>query len=266
MKNILFKTFVIISIFVLFFIVGCGGGGSDGNPVSSQNTNGSINQNFVGNWYIVKDEGREVYSNTKLKVEYFGLYSNGTFRIISYYITEYYTYVKTQDQIEFDLTGTWSYSNGKLNLKTTEGEFGSFYASISNNNLTLSDGSSPADVYEKRDEDYNDYYFSSINNSFVGNWYFSSVDSKSVIPNNFGNRDSLTINSNGTYSKLDYYSTEYDTYIQIQDSIESNVSGYWSYNNGKIFFVDSGGFFTTKARVEGNSLILGTTNSVVYKK
>ena len=115
MKNIQFKTFVIISIFVLFFIVGCGGGGSDGNPVSSQNTNGSINQNFVGNWYIVKDEGREVYSNTKLKVEYFGLYSNGTFRIISYYITEYSTYVRTQDQIEFDLTGTWSYSNGKRN-------------------------------------------------------------------------------------------------------------------------------------------------------
>ena len=70
MKNIQFKTFVFISIFVLFFIVGCGGGGSDSNPVSSQNTNGSINQNFVGNWYIVKDEGREVYSNTKLKVEY----------------------------------------------------------------------------------------------------------------------------------------------------------------------------------------------------
>ena len=267
MKNILFKTFAILSIFTLFFIVGCGGGGSDGNPVSTQNTSGSINQNFVGDWYIIKDEGRTVYSNSRLRVEYFGLKSNGTFRIISYYITEYSNYVQTQDQIEFDLSGNWSYSNGKLNIKTTDGETASFYVSISNNNLTLSDGTSPADVYEKRDKDYNDYYFSSINNSFVGNWYFSSVDGKTVLPNNSGNKDNLIINSNGTYSKLDYYSTEYDTYIQIQDSVESNISGYWSYNNGKLFFVEpSEGFFATEARVEGNSLILGTTNSAVYKK
>lgn len=154
MKNILFKTFVFVGIFTLFFIVGCGGGSSDGNPVSSQTTNGGINQNFVGDWYIIKDEGRTVYSNSKLRVEYFGLKSNGTFRVISYYITEYSNYVQTLDQIEFDLTGNWSYSNGKLNIISTEGETASLYASLSNNNLTISDGTSPADVYEKRDEVY----------------------------------------------------------------------------------------------------------------
>ena len=187
---------------------------------------------------------------------------------MSFYETEYSTYVQTGEELELDISGTWSYSNGKLNLKFSNGETLSAFASITNNQLNISDGTTPADIYEKRDQDYNDYYFSSINPTFVGNWHFYSVDNKLVQPNNSGNTDSLTINNNGTYSKTDYYSTEYDNYIQIQDNIETNITGYWSYNNGKIFFVDpyEHSFFATNAKIENNNLILGTTNSVIYRK
>ena len=268
MKN---KAFIFLFIFAAYLIVGCGGGGSDSsyNPVSPQNSsNGNINQSLVGEWYEILYAGKTVYSNSKVKVEYLGLKSNGNFRLISFYETEYSTYVQTEEELELDISGTWSYSNGKLNLNTSDGETLSAFASIKNNQLNISDGTTPADVYEKRDQDYNDYYFSNVNPIFVGNWHFYSVDNKLVYSNNLGNTDSVTINNNGTYSKTDYYSTEYDNYIQIQDNIESNITGYWSYNNGKIFFVDpyEHSFFATNARLENNDLILGTTNSVVYKK
>ena len=270
MKKLVSKFLVIVSMFIVYFLVGCGGGsGSGSNPVSSQNSGGNVNQAFVGDWYIIYDEGRTVYPNKKSKMDFFWLKSNGDFKAIVYYLNEYTTYVETKEEIEYELIGSWSYSDGKILLSVTTGDVITLFASISNNQLFINDGISPADVYEKRDEDFNDYFFSIVNNMFVGQWNIYIEDGKPIYANNQGITDSLMLYPNGIYEITEYDSAEYDNYIQTKDGIEEKLTGNWSYNNGKLFFNDpsDGSITVILAQIENNDLKLeGNGTILLYKK
>ena len=270
MNRVVSMYFMLLAVLSLLLLTACGGGSGESNPVAPQNTNGTTNKALIGDWYITLNEGRTVYPNKNAKMDYLGLKSNGNFKAIIFYLSEYSTYVQTKEEIELELTGTWSYTDSKLILKMTSGEEINLYASISNNKLNINDGTSPADVYEKKDNDFYDYYFSTTNANYVGTWNLDTVNGKTIYANNQGKKDYIILNANGKFSNISYYSTEYDNYIQTLDGIEENLSGNWSYNNGKLFFNDTSdsSVFLLTSKIENNNLILKNEEgfTLVYKK
>jgi hypothetical protein len=265
--------FMLFAFLSMLLLTACGGGGGDGtsaNPTSSHGNDSGINNALVGEWFIDSDEGKIVYPNKRNKVDYIGLKPDGRCLMISYYTTDYSTYEQTKEEIELEITASWSFSGGKLYLSIPGSNKIFFYASIQNNSLYLKDEDNLISIFSKRDQDYNDYYFSSVNTVFSGTWYLHSLSDRPIYANNQGKIDTLTLDPNGKCISIAYCSSIYDNYVQTLDNVEENISGYWSYNKGKLFLNDTsdGSVYITSAKIENDKLILRRENglTLVYKK
>ena len=141
MNRLIRMYFMLLAVLSMLLLTACGGGSEDGvsgavNSAENDYNNSNVNSSFVGEWYLYSESGKIVKANDSGKTDLLNLKSNGTLNIVGYYSTEYSNYIQTNNNIEDNTAGTWSYSNGKLYL-TSEGETYYTYASLSNNTLTI---------------------------------------------------------------------------------------------------------------------------------
>lgn len=263
MTKVLRKYFMLFAVLSMILLTACGGGGGDsdnnGNKSAENDYNtATVNSNLVGEWYLYSESGKIVKANDSGKTDLLNLKSNGNFNLIGYFSTEYSNYIQTNNNIEDNTTGTWSYSNGKLYL-TSDGETYYTYASINNNTLTIrhpdsndslvykkSTNSSSGNSNTNNDNNINNKLFSSlVTNLKPDNLYEYEFESNCVITGkNFGKTKKdlyLTSSFNKYQKKIDsstvnWTDTQISFPIPIEDleksiTYESNIYVTINHNN-----------------------------------
>ena len=179
MVKVVRNYFMLFAFLSMLLLTACGGGGGDGDNNGNKSAENdyntaTVNSNLVGEWYLYSESGKIVKANDSGKTDLLNLKSNGNFNLVGYFSIEYSNYIQTNNNIEDNTTGTWSYSNGKLYL-TSDGETYWTYASISNNTLTIRNPDSNDSLVYKKSTNSSSGNSNTNNDNNIDNKLFSSL-------------------------------------------------------------------------------------------
>lgn len=236
---------------------------------------------ILGTWYLYTEDGLPVAATDKDEVITITFNSDKTFSWLNFDMEgcpdsgkpEYYQ----TGELEFEVKGTWKYSNGVLTLKTGEVEAGN-PIKVENDSLILTNtddetAETTTSVYKKTKNSFKP----TIEKALEGDWFLNKEDNLPVVPNSRGHVETLTLNSDGTFLWLSYNEEVYSyydkedepEYWKTQEELEESAKqarGTWKYNHGSLILKTDDKEITRAVTISNGVLSLTDTDEKTSEK